>query len=835
MYRRNNPPARPLFDALESRRLMAAAPLAINFNDEALWAGNFQVAAAEARHSGVQNVRLWIGVDSYDQRPNAWDAVPAFGTNDDGSPGAAQVGRPARTMARAFELARMGFHILLVVNNNTGAAPTSADQVRGLFRHLMNATETPDSSVALASVVDQWEVGNEVDSASYWQPSAAGKTAGLKSYVDNFLIPASDELHSDGDPSTWEKVVSAGVSYSPADLKTILDELAAKNALSAIDYAGFHPYGVYNPAAPASNPIRDNTLLARQYADAVGKPLIATEWNIRGFGNAGANDPAWAKAADTIFRTVIAPNYDSAYYFALVNNWSARGGTTSARPGGLLKHDTTLAVTPTSSIADLQTYYEAPLVAADPFYSMFNGWQSGQVSGHVTAAAGLSNAVMPTATVFIDANNNGTLDDGELSTTTDSAGAYTLRYTTSQLPSGDYSLRVVTSGDYKAADDAVTLTLANLSNATDVNFTVRPTAEAMAAIAVINGALRIESDNSALAGGTVWLDLNNDGVQNANEPTALTGTGGAFSFVVDTRITGTEAATLRALLSNGLIAGAMPVVNLLAGQTQSELAVGVRRPLGSISGYLWNDSNGDGLFNGSDSYTGVRVVFLDTNGNGKLDTGERQTNSDATGNYRFDGLAAGTYNVARVFPSGYRLSNGVNGKLTVALAAGQIAAGVNMGTTSLAVPTIPSVPVTPPLIVQPVVVPPVVVPPVVVPPVVVPPVVIVPTLPASPAGTAAISGKVFPQSSKWNALAAAASWTVFLDTNKNGVLDAGEVFTATRNDLTYAFNGLAAGNYTVAILPPTGWKIVTPASQVFTLTLKAGASKTGQNFVVAKV
>ncbi|MDB5328516.1 MAG: peptidase and in kexin sedolisin, partial [Phycisphaerales bacterium] len=268
---------------------------------------------------------------------------------------------------------------------------------------------------------------------------------------------------------------------------------------------------------------------------------------------------------------------------------------------------------------------------------------------------------------------------------------------------------------------------------------------------------------------------------------------------------------------------------------------------GSITGYLWNDSNGDGQFNGSDSYTGVRVVFLDTNGNGKLDTGEKQTNSDAAGNYRFDGLLAGTYNVARVFPSGYRLSNGVNGKLTVVLASGQNASGVNMGTTSLAAPTVPVTPpvVVPPVVVPPVVVPPVVVPPVVVPPVVIPPVVIPPvvvppvvvppvTPPVVPAGTAAISGKVFPQSSKWNTLAAAASWTVFLDTNKNGLLDAGEVFTAAKSDLTYAFSNLAAGTYTVALKPPTGWNIVTPTTKAFTITVKAAAVKTGQNFVVTK-
>lgn len=601
----------------------------MNFGDEAMWSSNFASAAAEAKKLGVQAVRLWIGLDSYDARPNAWDEVPAFGLGADGKP---QVGNAGRTMNRAFELAAMGFKVLLVLNNNTGAVPDSAEQVRGLVRHLMNSTQTPDSTTTLASVVDQWEIGNEVDQSFYWQPSGVNKVAGLTSYVDNFLIPAADELHSDDDPANWEKVVSAGVSYNPADVKTILDVLAARNALGDVDYVGFHPYAAYDSSTPSVNPIKDNTLLAKSYANAVGKSMIATEWNVRGFGNAGANDAKWAQAADEIYRTVIAPNFSTAYYFGLLNNWAARGGTVSARPGGVLKHDTTLAVTPTSSLADLETYYNSPLIAAEPFYSMVGSW-----SGFDPDAVPVT-PPPPPAPVF-----------------------------------------------------------------------------------------------------------------------------------------------------------------------------------GSISGYLFNDGNADGIKNNADAFTGARVVFLDTNGNGKLDTGERQMTSDATGNYRFDNLPAGTYNVYRVFPSGYRLSTGTNGKLTVTIAEGQNLTGVNVGTTSLPAPVTPP-PVTPPPVTPPVTPPPVTPPPV-----------------TPPAGTASISGKVFPQASKWNALAAAASWAVFLDANKNGQLDAGEIYTAAKTDLTYAFTGLAAGTYTVALKPPAGWNIFTPASKTFSVTLKATTAKTGQNFVVVKV
>jgi uncharacterized delta-60 repeat protein len=56
---------------------------------------------------------------------------------------------------------------------------------------------------------------------------------------------------------------------------------------------------------------------------------------------------------------------------------------------------------------------------------------------------------------------------------------------------------------------------------------------------------------------------------------------------------------------------------------------------------------------------------------------------------------------------------------------------------------------------------------------------------------------------------ALATWTVYLDLNRNGRLDSGEPSTTTGPDGTYRFTGLSAGTYTVAELPPPGW-LATP-------------------------
>jgi len=75
-------------------------------------------------------------------------------------------------------------------------------------------------------------------------------------------------------------------------------------------------------------------------------------------------------------------------------------------------------------------------------------------------------------------------------------------------------------------------------------------------------------------------------------------------------------------------------------------------------------------------------------------------------------------------------------------------------------------------------------------------------------------------------------WTVFLDANRNGVLDDGEAFTAVKSDTTYAFNNLPAASYTIALQAQPGWQVITPTTTVFSVNLKSGQAKTGENFVV---
>jgi beta propeller repeat protein len=79
-------------------------------------------------------------------------------------------------------------------------------------------------------------------------------------------------------------------------------------------------------------------------------------------------------------------------------------------------------------------------------------------------------------------------------------------------------------------------------------------------------------------------------------------------------------------------------------------------------------------------------------------------------------------------------------------------------------------------------------------------------------------------------------WTVYLDANANGQLDAGETSTVTDTLGSYAFEDLQPGTYTVVGLLKPGWQQTYPGEDAidtlgdYTVTVSAGEVATGINF-----
>ncbi|HEY0009793.1 MAG TPA: SdrD B-like domain-containing protein [Tepidisphaeraceae bacterium] len=805
-------------EPLEDRRLFSGAqPLGINFNDEALSETHFAYAVAEAKKLGIHSVRVWVEIDSYDDRPTGWEIDPPPGAVD--ASGKELSSGYQNTINRLFQLKHLGFDVMAIMAPGGGLVPESPAKAEAFFAHFVNIRQTPEGTETLRDVVDTWEIGNEMEVPSYWADSRAGATVGLKSYVDKLLLPAASVLHS-GPRETWEPIVSAGVSWNPEDMRTILSYLQSQGKLNAIDYAGFHPYGTFDPDNLSSNQQAANILKAKQYADSYGLKMMATEWNVRGFGNTGANDAKWARAMDYNFRNYILPNFEQSYYFCLVNNWVARGGTTSARPGGVLKHLNPPAVTPTSDSDLLGDYYASTIVPVEPFYSILNDWQN-----LITKpAAGTGNVISGMA--FLDFNGDGTLRDGERSSknqivfldidgdgllsegepqtlTSFDTGQFSLAIDPS-LIGGTFSLRMLLpEGWQQSAAPAVTLTGLNQSLGYAVG--VIPNFPQPTRITgSISGTLFQDLDGNgfkssteaALGNRVAYIDQNNNGAFDTGEYAVATKSTGVYQFrslpagtytirhipAAGETLSPTQPYPTYALTSNQKVAGID--LGLLGA------AVVPPPPLvakATITGLLWNDSNANGTRDGAEAVTGSRVVYIDANRDGKFNTGERSVSSNSAGIYTFSNLDAGTYYVSRVFPSGFWMSNSTAGYVTVTVAAGQTASGVDIGTTNVAPPP-PPPPVLPP----------------VEPPPVIPPV----EQPKFGTARVTIYNDVNRNGVQDEGDSGVAGATAYVDLDGDGQRDSNEPFASSDVSGVAVISGVTTGTYSVRLAPVAGFDSV---------------------------
>ncbi len=136
-------------------------------------------------------------------------------------------------------------------------------------------------------------------------------------------------------------------------------------------------------------------------------------------------------------------------------------------------------------------------------------------------------------TVFIDLNNNGKLDSGEPSAITNSSGVYIIR----NIPAGSIHVRenvpdglrvdAPASGSYSVTLNAGQ-TLANLNFANTQLALISGTVFVDA-----NGNGKQDASETGRANQIIYLDLNKDGVLQPTEPVAITDATGAFVFAVN--------------------------------------------------------------------------------------------------------------------------------------------------------------------------------------------------------------------------------------------------------------------------------------------------------------
>ena len=451
-------------------------------------------------------------------------------------------------------------------------------------------------------------------------------------------------------------------------------------------------------------------------------------------------------------------------------------------------------VDPTSGIDETYIISNDNASISGTTYNDVNG--NGSYDAGDTALTGV--------TVYLDLNNNSAQDSGEPSTT---SNATTGAYSFTGLAAGTYHVIEVNPSGYTSTgdtqgtnDDKIDVTLAAGASSTGNNFFDQQTNASISGTTYndVNGNGSYDAGDTALTGVTVYLDLNNNSAQDSGEPsTTSNATTGAYSF------TGLAAGTYHVIevnpsgyTSTGDTQGTNDDkidVTLAAGASSTGNNFFDQQTNASISGTTYNDVNGNGSYDAGDTaLTGV-TVYLDLNNNSAQDSGEPSTTSNATtGAYSFTGLAAGTYHVIEVNPSGYTSTGDTQGtnddKIDVTLAAGASSTGNNFFDQQT---------------------------------------------------NASISGTTYNDvngNGSYDAGDTALTGvTVYLDLNNNSAQDSGEPST-TSNATTgaYSFTGLAAGTYHVIEVNPSGYTSTGDTQGTnddkIDVTLAAGASSTGNNF-----
>lgn len=369
-------------------------------------------------------------------------------------------------------------------------------------------------------------------------------------------------------------------------------------------------------------------------------------------------------------------------------------------------------------------------------------------------------------TVYIDSNSDGVFNVGEPITTVDADGGYQFAgivagsVTVVEVPQGGLQPTVGGLFPTTGTSDRRTVTV-------PASGTVRSDfANIIPQVGNLQGnvwndangdGLRVASE-VGLAGRTVYIDLNLNGSQDPSEPVRTTDAAGAYAFSAIRRGSYRVIESIAApwIAAEGKPTSVMSTVFL--GGTSTVDFFNLIPVTGSLQGVLWDDANGNGLQEATESRLAGWQVYVDANANGSLDASDPQAVSTSVGGYTIAGVAYGTSSVRIVVPSNFAPTNPASGAQSIKLLNGENKVGVNFGSREK-IGTIQG------------------------------------TLWNDADGDRLRGATEGPLS----------GWTVYLDLNSDGIVDAGEPTTTTSATGSYLFTRVPVGTYSVTDVVQPGW------------------------------
>ncbi|VXD23553.1 conserved hypothetical protein [Planktothrix serta PCC 8927] len=359
-------------------------------------------------------------------------------------------------------------------------------------------------------------------------------------------------------------------------------------------------------------------------------------------------------------------------------------------------------------------------------------------------------------TIFADGNNNGVLDTGEGSLVTGADG----RYTFANVPPGNYTLREVQQpGWTQTTPNPGPIGVSGGTNAI-INFGNRQFGSISGVkFNDLNSNATLDTGEPSLAGWTIFIDANNNGTLEATEPTTVTNATGAYAF------TNLEPAsyTVREVQQAGWVQTTPNpgAVNVTGGTDITGINFG-NNQFGTITGLKFSDTNTNALFDAGETPLQGWTIFIDANGNGTLEATEASAVTGADGRYTFASVPPGNYTLLEVQQPGWTQTTPNPGSVGIS---GGTNAIVNFGNRQFG----------------------------------------------------SISGIKFNDTNANSLFDAGETplqgWTIYIDSNVNGVLDPTEPTTVTGTDGSYVFTNVPPGNYVLREVQQAGWTQTVPPVQ----------------------
>lgn len=154
------------------------------------------------------------------------------------------------------------------------------------------------------------------------------------------------------------------------------------------------------------------------------------------------------------------------------------------------------------------------------------------------------------------------------------------------------------------------------------------------------------SGDAGLSGVTVFADINLNGTMDSSEPSAVTDTSGNYAFVVAPGTFSIVAITPAQFVATTL-------TNRPGSGGQSGIDFGFYQVISDVTGTKFADTNGNGIFDPTESGVEGVYIYLDLDGDDRPDIGEPSARTDSSGQYSINFPGAGTYTIREVVEPGF--------------------------------------------------------------------------------------------------------------------------------------------------------------------------------------